>query len=90
MQEDDVIRIMREHLEGLFPKARGNCGRRFETLREYLMVTEHRGSAMPYDADLGDWEPVNHWERLHTRVALVATRWHLVRGACRFHNYGHY
>ena len=59
MKEDDVIRIMREHLEGLFPKVCGNCGRRFATLREYLLITEHKGSAMPYDANLGDWQPLN-------------------------------
>lgn len=58
MKEDDVIRMMREHLEGLFPKSCGNCGRRFATLREYLLVTEHKGSAMPYDADFGDWKPL--------------------------------
>ena len=59
VKEDDVIRIMREHLEGLFPKVCSNCGRRFATLREYLLVTEHKDSAMPYDADMGDWKPIN-------------------------------
>ena len=27
-------------------------------IREYLLITEHKGSAMPYDADLGDWKPL--------------------------------
>jgi hypothetical protein len=58
MTETEVIRIMREHLEGQFPKTCASCGRRFATLREYLLVTEHRGSAMPYDADEGDWQPL--------------------------------
>ena len=48
---------MRAHLEGLFPKVCSKCRRRFETLREYLQITRHVGSAMPYDAELGDWTP---------------------------------
>jgi hypothetical protein len=59
LKEDEVIRLMREHLEGLFPKVCNNCGRQFVSLYEYLMVTEHKGSAIPYDAELGDWKPVN-------------------------------
>ena len=59
MNEAEVIRQMREHVEGLFPKYCSNCGRRFDTLRKYLLATTHLGSAMPYDADLGDWKPEN-------------------------------
>ena len=49
---------MRLHLEGLFPKVCGNCQRRFATLKEYLLNTEHVGPSMPYDADAGDWNPL--------------------------------
>jgi len=58
MTESEVIRIMRKHLEGLFPKVCPNCHRRFATLRDYLLITEQLGSAMPYDADMGNWNPV--------------------------------
>ena len=58
MNEAEVIRQMREHLEGLFPKYCSNCGRRFDTLRKYLLATTHLGSAMPYDAILGNWRPL--------------------------------
>ncbi len=58
MTEAEVVRIMREHLEGLFPRDCTNCNHRFATLREYLLVTKHLGPAMPYDADLGDWNPL--------------------------------
>lgn len=58
MTEADVIRAMREHLEGLFPKDCPNCNRRFATLREYLLVTKHLGPPMPYDAEFGDWNPL--------------------------------
>ncbi|MGD0744102.1 MAG: hypothetical protein ABSA45_03010 [Verrucomicrobiota bacterium] len=58
MIEAEVIRIMREHLEGLFPRVCPNCNRHFATLREYLLITKHLGPAMPYDADTGNWKPV--------------------------------
>src|SRR5579862_1952855 len=57
MTEEEVIKQMREHIEGLFPKICYNCKRQFATLREYLMTTEPAGSAVPYDAVLGDWLP---------------------------------
>jgi hypothetical protein len=56
--EGDVIRIMREHLEGLFPKVCPACGRHFATLRDYLLVTTHVGSAVSYGAEMGDWRPL--------------------------------
>ena len=58
MTEAEVITIMREHLEGRFPKVCTNCNRRFESLRDYLLNTRHLGPAMPYDADMGDWNPL--------------------------------
>ena len=57
MDEAKVIHHMRKHLECFFPKVCSNCGRRFATLREYIIKTQHAGPAMPYDADLGDWKP---------------------------------
>ena len=57
MTEAEVVRIMREHLEGLFPKVCPVCQRRYATLREYLLTTETVGPAMPYDAEAGNWNP---------------------------------
>ena len=59
MTEAEVIRKMREHLEGQFPKVCPKCARRFATLRDYLLIVEHLGPAIPYDAEAGDWNPVN-------------------------------
>ena len=42
--EDDVVRIVRAYIEGLFPKVCPRCGRRFGSLREYLQQTTHVGS----------------------------------------------
>ena len=46
MTEAEVIRTMREHLEGQFPKVCPACHRRFAALREYLLTTEHVGPAI--------------------------------------------
>ncbi len=58
MTEAEVIRAMREHLEGLFPKTCPNCLRKFATLREYLQATVHQGPPVPYDAEFDDWQPM--------------------------------
>lgn len=59
MNEAEVIRQIREHLDGFFPKYCMNCGRSFDSLREYLQSTTFLGPTMPYDAMSGDWQPVN-------------------------------
>ena len=58
MTEAEVIRAMRGHLEGQFPKVCPACHRRFAALREYLLTTEHIGPAISYDVELGDWTPL--------------------------------
>ena len=50
MTEDDVVRIVRSYIEGLFPKVCPKCGRRFDSLREYLRSTTHLGSPNLYEA----------------------------------------
>jgi hypothetical protein len=57
MTESTVIKLMRQHLEAQFPKVCPKCKRTFVTLREYLLVTRHVGPPMPYDAEMGDWNP---------------------------------
>lgn len=54
--DDELIQIMREHFEGLFPKVCNNCGRNFATLREYILNTNRLGGSVSYDAETGDWE----------------------------------
>jgi hypothetical protein len=50
MTEDDAIRIVRAYIEGLFPKVCPKCGRRFESLREYLNSTTHLGSPHVFES----------------------------------------
>ena len=49
MNEDDVVRIVRTYIEGLFPRVCPNCARRFASLREYLETTTHLASPILYD-----------------------------------------
>ena len=49
MDEDDVVRIVRLYIEGLFPKVCPNCRLRFKSLREYLQSTTHLDSPILYD-----------------------------------------
>jgi hypothetical protein len=56
MTEAEAVQIVRQHFESLFPKTCHSCGRRFATLRDYVVDTKRMGSAMSYDADVGDWK----------------------------------
>lgn len=56
MTEREVVEIIRKHFESLFPKTCHNCGRKFATLREYILTTERLGPARSHDADLGEWD----------------------------------
>jgi hypothetical protein len=56
MNEKDVVRLVRSHIEGLFPKVCPNCGRRYESLRDYLKATTHLATPVLYD-DLTEGVP---------------------------------
>ncbi|MFO0674561.1 MAG: hypothetical protein U0235_33935 [Polyangiaceae bacterium] len=58
MNEADVIRATRAHLERQFPKTCSGCGRVFRSLKEYLLNTSHVGAPISYDADEGNYQPV--------------------------------
>ena len=55
MTYPEALEIVRRHFESQFPKACSACGRRFATLREYILTTTRVGQATSYDAELGDW-----------------------------------
>ena len=52
----DAMRLVREHFERVFPKVCQACGRRYDTLREYVRDTKPRGAPSSFDADLGNWD----------------------------------
>jgi hypothetical protein len=57
MTEPDVVRALRAFYEGLFPKDCPNCGRRFATLRDYLLATQPLWPSVSYDIELGNYDP---------------------------------
>ncbi len=58
MTEAEVIRQIREHLEGQFPKVCTACERSFCDFREFLLITTPVGSTISSDAELNDWQPL--------------------------------
>jgi len=55
--EDDVVQLVREYIEGLFPRDCSTCGKHFGSLRDYLEETTHLESPILYDditADVPD------------------------------------
>ena len=57
MNEDDVVAIVRAHIEKKFPMACSTCGHAFASLKEYLEYTTHLGPPVSYDAELKAWRP---------------------------------
>ena len=58
MVESEVIVVMRQHLEGKFPKQCGVCERTYANLKDYLLHTTHVGPPKSYDADFGVFRPL--------------------------------
>lgn len=56
MTSAEALEAVRRHFESQFPKTCTNCGRRFATLREYIVTTKRVGQAVSYDAELRDWQ----------------------------------
>jgi hypothetical protein len=58
MSEDEVVDIIYDFIcKHEFPKTCSNCGRVFNTLKEYLEITNPVGHPISYDAELDSWEP---------------------------------
>jgi hypothetical protein len=57
MTEDEVIAVMRRHLENKFPKKCPVCARTYADLKDYLLHTTHLGRPLSYDAELGIYRP---------------------------------
>lgn len=55
--DDEIIQMMREHFESLFPRVCPKCNRRFATLSDYIKETKPVGPAIPYDAEMRNWKP---------------------------------
>jgi len=56
MTDEEMVRVNYEHYASLFPKSCTGCGRRFASLRDYILATKPVGATISYDAELGDWQ----------------------------------
>lgn len=59
LSEEQVVDIIHAAVEKLFPKDCAACGRRFNSMKEYLENTVHIGQPLSFDADEQDWQPSN-------------------------------
>ena len=59
LTEAEVIRVIHQHIEGLFPKTCPRCGRTFANYREYLQNTQPVGLPVSYDLEAGETKPVD-------------------------------
>lgn len=57
LTETEVVRVIHEHILGLFPRSCPNCGQVFNTYREYLEKTTPIGQPVSYDIEMGEWRP---------------------------------
>lgn len=56
MTDAEIIRALRKFYEGLFPKVCSNCGRRFATLRDYIVATQRLWPSVDYDIELDNYK----------------------------------
>jgi hypothetical protein len=58
LSDAEVICIVRKHIESRFPKDCLSCGRRYDSLADYLLRTTHVGDPVSGDKPFGDILPV--------------------------------
>lgn len=56
MHKEEILDLLYEYYCSQFPKRCGPCGRRYETLTEYIQTTRAIGNVISHDADAGNWE----------------------------------
>ena len=57
LSEERVVDIIKVAAVRFFPKICSCCGRRFNSMKEYLESTAHLSQPRSYDADMQDWQP---------------------------------
>lgn len=57
MNENDVIKTMREFISRQFPKQCACCGKRYESFAEFIRNTTYTGKPISHDAEQEDWRP---------------------------------
>jgi hypothetical protein len=59
MTETEIVRLLLDYYEGLFPKVCSNCGHTFGSLREYIISTKRLWPSVEYDIEMGNYVPVH-------------------------------
>ena len=49
LSDEEVVAIVRDHIESKFPKLCANCGRQYGSLPDYLRRTTHLGNPLNVD-----------------------------------------
>jgi hypothetical protein len=58
MRESEVVDILIAFISKQFPKECQCCGKRYNSLAEYIQKTTHIGEPISYDAEIGNWWPI--------------------------------
>ena len=59
LAEPEIMRLIHDHIRGLFPKTCPKCQRHFATYRDYLAQTKPLGTPVSYDLEFGDVKPAD-------------------------------
>jgi hypothetical protein len=54
IKEADIVRMLSAFYGGLFPKVCGNCGRRYASLKDYILSTNPLWPSIDYDIEMGN------------------------------------
>lgn len=55
MHREEILDLLYDYYCSQFPKVCSPCGRRYETLTEYIKTTRAIGNVISHDADAGNW-----------------------------------
>ncbi len=73
MVENEVVKIVTNHVENEFPKDCSTCNHWFASLKEYLEYTTPAGKPISYDAERGDWKPLKPFGTFSLRTCQCGT-----------------
>ncbi len=59
MQRNEIILLVIKFISNQFPRTCRCCGKTYYTIADYTQNTIQVGKPISYDADDGDWNPVN-------------------------------
>ncbi len=73
MVENEVVKIVTNHVEKQFPMDCSMCNHHFASLKVYLEYTAPTGKPISYDAERGDWKPLKPFGTFSLRTCQCGT-----------------